>query len=150
MRRLCKMLAIAGLAGLFTTVVAPAAVAQRTALSAGCRGDKDNDAVIAACTRFIARGNQVSSQELARAYSQRARAYSFKGDHDQALRDIDEAIRVEPNSSLHYAHRADFLVGKGDYESAILNYDQAMRVDFRRTICRRSTQTPRSSPIPDG
>ena len=58
---------------------------------------KSSDDVIAACTRLISAG-RVDSETLARYYNNRGVAFN-KQDHDRAIDDYDQAIKI--NSQHH-------------------------------------------------
>jgi tetratricopeptide (TPR) repeat protein len=62
-------------------------------------------------------------------YLARAMRHSRRGDFDQAIRDCDEAIRLQPGKAQAYNHRGQALAGKGDGERAQADYEAAMRID---------------------
>ena len=66
-----------------------------------CVKSKDPDRVIASCTAVISRGDR----RAAVAYSLRGGAYSHKGDQDQAIRDLDQAIALKPGFPAAYDAR---------------------------------------------
>jgi tetratricopeptide (TPR) repeat protein len=50
-----------------------------------------------------------------------------KGDHDRALADYNEAIRLDPKGALIFRDRGDAYVDKGDPERSHADYDAAIR-----------------------
>lgn len=62
------------------------------------------------------------------AYGNRARAWSLKGEHEKAVADLTEAIRVQPDPSL-YVMRGRAYRMKKDYDKAIADYTEALQID---------------------
>jgi lipoprotein NlpI len=50
-------------------------------------------------------------------------------DYAGAIRDFDQAIRMEPNFPETYANRGDAYLWKGDFLRAAQDYDQVLRLD---------------------
>jgi tetratricopeptide (TPR) repeat protein len=63
------------------------------------------------------------------AYNARALAYFGKGDRDRALRDFDEAIRINPKGADYFVGRGDIYRDRGDNERAVRDYDDAVRIN---------------------
>jgi tetratricopeptide (TPR) repeat protein len=63
------------------------------------------------------------------ACQNRGNIYGIKGDYDRALRDYEQAIRLNPANAGAYVNRALTLVERGDYEAALKDYDEAIRFD---------------------
>ena len=80
------------------------------------------------CTRAIDSGD-LSIENLADAFNYRGVAYGHKGDYDRAIRDYDEAIRLDPEYADAFFNRGNAYDDKGDYDRAIQDYDQAIRLD---------------------
>jgi tetratricopeptide (TPR) repeat protein len=59
----------------------------------------------------------------------RAMRHVHRGNFDQAIRDCDEAIRLEPGKAQAYGHRGKAWAGKGDTERALADYEAAIRID---------------------
>ena len=49
--------------------------------------------------------------------------------YDRAIRDFDEAIRLDPKYARAYAERGYAWLAKGNYDQALKDYDQAIRLD---------------------
>ena len=76
------------------------------------------DAALAACTRLIASGRYFGAG-LAIAFTNRGRAYEKKGDHDRAIADYSEAIRLDPKDARAVTSRGVAYDAKGDHDRAI-------------------------------
>jgi tetratricopeptide (TPR) repeat protein len=62
------------------------------------------------------------------ALSNRGGAYGEKGDHIQAIKDYDAAIRLNRNYPAAYYGRGDSYRAIGEYERALENYSQTIRL----------------------
>jgi tetratricopeptide (TPR) repeat protein len=60
-----------------------------------CTNSSKSDVAIAACTRAIASG-QYMTQNLATLYTSRGLAYEVTGQHDHAIQDFEQAMRLDP------------------------------------------------------
>lgn len=67
----------------------------------------------------------------AEALLQRGMAYASQGEWDKAIRDYDEALRLEPANAWAYGIRGTAYYDKGDFDRAIQDFDQALRLDPR-------------------
>jgi hypothetical protein len=61
------------------------------------------------------------------AYRHRARAWTLKGEHDNAVKDLTEVIRLNPSAS-HYHTRGLAWHAEGDADRAGKDYDEAIRL----------------------
>jgi tetratricopeptide (TPR) repeat protein len=83
---------------------------------------------ISGCTAVIQSGKW-KGQRLESALNNRGIAYDTKGDHDRAIADYDEAIRVNPKFAFAFNNRGTAYKNKGDPDSAIADYNEAIRLD---------------------
>ena len=83
------------------------------------------DERVAACTRAIAS----ESKELAKIFSNRGMHWSDKRDHDRAIADYNEAIRLNPLYANAYNNRGNAWRDKREYDRAIADFDDAIRLD---------------------
>src|SRR5690606_13542841 len=63
------------------------------------------------------------------AYLNRGLARFEMDDFASALRDYDQAIRLEPENALAFNNRGIVKHKLGDYEGAIMDYDMALRLN---------------------
>jgi lipoprotein NlpI len=90
--------------------------------------DDDSDRLIRGCTAVIRSGHE-TPENLARAYFNRGRAYSDRGDYDRAIADFNDALRIEPNYPDAFNGRGIAYVGKADYPRAVGDFDRAIGLD---------------------
>jgi tetratricopeptide (TPR) repeat protein len=93
-----------------------------------CTAFGDPDRAVAGCTRLIADPSE-STRNRAIAYANRGLAYDQKGDHDRAIADYDQAIRLDPNNAVVHFQRGYAYYAKGDDDHAIADYDQTIRLE---------------------
>src|SRR3954451_17544471 len=93
-----------------------------------CRDGRDWDRRIAGCTEVLGRGQSETQANRAIAYSNRSGAYRLKGEHDRAIADYDEAIRLNPDQAFTYANRGAAYRLKGEYDRAIADLSEAIRL----------------------
>ena len=82
------------------------------------------------CSKAIA-AKRLAGPELAKIYATRGSIYYFKkNDHDKAIADYSEAIRLAPKLTKAYLDRAyAYDNGKKDFDRAIADYDSVIRLD---------------------
>jgi tetratricopeptide (TPR) repeat protein len=90
-----------------------------------CRPTVDPDLTISGCTRLLAT-KFPNNRSRAVAFVTRGDAYAAKGNHDLAIADYGEAIRIEPTMWWAYNNRGLAYTKKGDYERAIADLNEAM------------------------
>jgi tetratricopeptide (TPR) repeat protein len=89
----------------------------------------DNDSRIAACTAILDKGGRESNKQRVNAYNERGLAYGNKGQHDKALQDFDEALRLDPQNAMIHNNRGWAFNNKGDPDHAIRDLDEAIRLN---------------------
>ena len=98
-----------------------------------CNGS-DADASIAGCTNVLSRGKRETQSDRATAYNNRGWSYSQKDDHDRAIADYDEAIRLDPNFALAFVNRGWSYERKRQYDRALADYNEAIRADPKYSL----------------
>ena len=93
-----------------------------------CRQRRDLDRRIEGCTKLI-KQDTLDPMGRARAYQGRAHAYMGKAAYDQAITDLDQAIRLKPNDNGAYRTRGHAYHFKAEYHRAIVDFDQAIRLN---------------------
>jgi tetratricopeptide (TPR) repeat protein len=81
-----------------------------------------------ACSAII-ESNSETRENLARAYGNRGIAYDNKGEYDHAVRDYDEAVRLDPTSAAGHRFRGNAYKLQKDYDRAIAEYNEAISLD---------------------
>jgi tetratricopeptide (TPR) repeat protein len=105
------------------------------------------DAAIQACTRAID-SKKFNAKKLRRTlsllYTNRGVEYEIKKDHEHALADQDQAIKIDPKNPAPYNNRGNAYAAKGDYAKAIADFDQAIKLNpkyaeafFNRGLAKR-------------
>ena len=86
------------------------------------------DTAIEACGRLISSG-RLTGIELVQVYSTRGLAFQTKNDHDRAIADFSEMIRLDPRRPHGHNQRGFCYNQKGDYDRAIVDLNEAIRLD---------------------
>jgi len=103
-----------------------AADAHVTADAEKCtKPDVDKDEAIAACTRLLGR-ESADSTDTAAYYTNRGGALFTRGDYDLALKDLNEALRLNPRSALASYYRGGAYFHKRDFDRAVADLRQAL------------------------
>jgi tetratricopeptide (TPR) repeat protein len=90
--------------------------------------DGDPDMAIAACGRFIVRGQIRGGYSVAIAYAHRGQAYENKADHEHAIRDFSDAIRLKPGEAGYFIMRAGASEKSGKIDAARDDFRLAMNL----------------------
>jgi lipoprotein NlpI len=80
------------------------------------------------CSQAIQSG-RLSGKALAFVFYRRGNAYNEKRDHDRAIHDYNEAIRLNPLHANSFSNRGVAYARKRDYDHAIQDYDEAIRLN---------------------
>lgn len=113
---------------LSAALAGPALADQASDQVSACAGNGVGpDAQIAACTWLLKSGlaDQVG---LATAYYDRGNAYAAKEDYDSAIRDYDQAARLDPSHAPTFRNRAAAHRYKREYDLAIQDYNEVIRL----------------------
>jgi tetratricopeptide (TPR) repeat protein len=94
----------------------------------------DLDRTIRGCT--LALKLNLSSEFRVGLYNNIGNAFAAKHDYDRAFASFDEAIRLNPKSSLSYEFRANVWNSKGERDRAMADFDEAVRVDPKNSMPR--------------
>ena len=86
-------------------------------------------ATTTARSRISAKRSSSLFKKDANTYLNRGLAYRLQADYDRTIRDLDEAIRLNPKSAVFYNERGTAFSEKGDNDRAIKDLDEAIRLD---------------------
>ena len=92
-----------------------------------CVQETDRDLQIGGCTAVIQSG-QETQNNLAIALSNRGLAYADKGQHDRAIQDYDQAIRLNPNHAGAFNGRCFSRAILGQLQLALKDCDASLRL----------------------
>ncbi|HEY7315773.1 MAG TPA: tetratricopeptide repeat protein [Gemmataceae bacterium] len=63
------------------------------------------------------------------AYAHRGSAWKEKGEYDIAIKDYNEAIRLQPEETVWFSNRGLVWHDKKEYDKAIIDFNEAIRLD---------------------
>lgn len=93
-----------------------------------CNEGIDPDRTIRGCTQSIVRGAKgFDRRNLALLYSNRSRAYRFKGDYAKSIADCDEGIRLHRADTIYRNRGYTFLL-MGEQDKAFADFEEAIRL----------------------
>jgi S1-C subfamily serine protease len=115
----------AGLVVAFLSVMG-AAVAQDMTWKECELADRNPDRSIAACSKLL---NRALSSVRAAAFHNRGLAWAAKGNLDQAVSDISQGIRLDPQRAYRWEERGEIYSRQGKYQQAIADITEAIRID---------------------
>ena len=93
-----------------------------------CSRANDSETKIRECTVAVNSGT-LSKDVVARALLLRASAYDEKGDYDQAFKDLDQSVTLDPSSSRIVDSRGWEYLRTFDYKKAIEDFDRSIQLD---------------------
>jgi tetratricopeptide (TPR) repeat protein len=79
------------------------------------------------CTRTLRR-SETSVGGRAAAYLHRGVLYLRRDNQQAAMRDIDEALRLDPHYGDAHFNKANLLFSMGQYQAALASYNEAQRL----------------------
>jgi tetratricopeptide (TPR) repeat protein len=68
------------------------------------------------------------NSDLGTVYNNRGIVYNEKGDYDQAIADLNQALKLKPDYAEAYNNRAIIYAQKGNYDQAIADISQALKL----------------------
>jgi len=74
--------------------------------------------------------DEIRKNPIAANYLERGDAYACNGDHDLAIKDFTEVIRLagaEPDSGVAYGNRGEIYLAKGDNQNAVKDLTEGIR-----------------------
>jgi tetratricopeptide (TPR) repeat protein len=86
------------------------------------------DLQISSCTTVI-QSSEGPTKDLAIALVNRGVAYCAKAQHDRAIEDFDQAIKLHPNLAEAFYNRGRAYANKNQPDRAIQDYDQAIKLN---------------------
>lgn len=89
---------------------------------------EDYENIIQICSRVIEKGG-LNRKDRSITVSNRGLGYLQLQRYDEAIRDCDEAIRIDPNNAFAFDQRGEAWRAKGDIKRALADFKQALRID---------------------
>ena len=109
------------------TAFAPIVSGVQVTIIGRCEGKlKEGNIVLKDCTL---KGQLEKTQEAAAGYYDLGNSYHGLGDYQQAIKDFDRAIELDPQLAEAYWGRGRTYHGLGDYQQAIKDFDRAIELD---------------------
>ncbi|MEN3374985.1 MAG: hypothetical protein V7604_340, partial [Hyphomicrobiales bacterium] len=97
---------------------------------AACAQDRVADLAIAGCSRIVEDAKQ-KPKARGVAFYNRGNAHVLKGDHDKAIADFDEALKLEPKNASIYNNRGNARGDKGESDAATADFEAALKINPR-------------------
>ena len=92
-----------------------------------CKQDGDAERSIAGCTRVLA--DKTKRRRTAPSPRQPRLCLRQEADHERAIADYSEAIKLDPGQAFTYNNRGYAFDRQDDYGRAIADYTEALRID---------------------
>jgi tetratricopeptide (TPR) repeat protein len=117
----------------FAALIAAPAAGFADAIS-DCNSDQA-DTVIKGCTQLI-KGGKANNDALTIAFFNRGNAFDDNGDHDGAIADYTQMLKLKPDDVQGLYNRGLSYLAKEDYDSALADFGQAAKLqpDLARAI----------------
>jgi lipoprotein NlpI len=125
--RLILPLLISGLIAA-TLISAAPAHANWTADAMQCADTATDPKNIEACTRALDSG-ALDSIEKARTYHNRGLLRAIAGDYPNAILDLTEAIKIEPEKPEHFFTRGEISMKRNQFPQALADFQNGVRLD---------------------
>jgi tetratricopeptide (TPR) repeat protein len=127
MQRATRLSAAITFAALLT--LSASALAQTPQERRHCDGEDGASVAqrIDACSAVI-KGGREKGDKLAEAFNNRGVGYRLKGDHDRAIADYAQAIKLNAKFGAAYNNRGVAYDKKGEFDRAIQDYEQAIKL----------------------
>ena len=111
-------------------VLAPPGHAQTEQERQWCsgRGTVSPDQQVSGCTAII-EAEHNDAVILATALNNRAAAYFSQGRLEEAIQDLNQAVKLNPNYAHAFVHRGEVYRAMGQDERAIQDFDQAIKLE---------------------
>lgn len=93
---------------------------------AACNQFEDTARQIRGCTAYIRTGKALGPN-LAVAYTNRGIAHASLGQHEEAIADFSEAIRLAPDTPFPYYNRGNAQYDLGNFDEALADYTAAIQ-----------------------
>jgi tetratricopeptide (TPR) repeat protein len=107
---------------------------------------KNYDLAIADYTQVIKLAIKARDKtDLWVSYKGRGALYEDKNDHDRAIADFNEAIKINPNDRWAYNSRGGAYLAKKDYTRAIADYEAALKLDPDLASAKRGLEEARKA-----
>ena len=102
-------------------------------------GDSEKVQRCAAVIDAAAKGDAKAAKHLAYAHFYRGVAYNHMTEHDKAITDLSEAVKLRPNFSRAWYQRGNVYSDKAMFDQAIADYDRviALKPKYARAFANR-------------
>ena len=97
-----------------------------------CEESKSADPIIESCTAAIQ--SLPEHKGVAELYSLRGFAFYLKNEHDRAIEDFDQAVRIDPTKARAFYGRGLSYYAKRQYDRAIQSYSEAIRLEPKNAL----------------
>jgi tetratricopeptide (TPR) repeat protein len=92
---------------------------------------EDPNRAIPGCTELLVR--RLTEFMRARVHNNRGKAYNQKGEYDRAIKDLSQAIQLDPTLAVAYSNRGNAYSSKRALDRAIADFSKAIRFDRKES-----------------